>query len=155
MEEYAKGLHKDGKKDVHKFEEFLDLYSTRRDVQAERNQAAVAEVKVCEKELARVQRRFERRRARYLQDQRAASKAIRLRNEKRARAREQKKSERQRKRNEKSHFWASSVGQVIVSLDGQNAVFTRGRAGAARWLRGSRRRRLVRRLRPPLMSSCV
>lgn len=126
MEDYAKGLHKEEKKDVKQFEQFLDLYSTRRDAQAERNQAAVAEVETCEKELAKLQRRFERRKARYLQDQRAASLAVRLRNEKRARAREQKKSERVRERREKSYFWASSVGRVIVSLDGQNAVFTPG-----------------------------
>ncbi|KAL4914546.1 hypothetical protein BDW62DRAFT_138928 [Aspergillus aurantiobrunneus] len=126
MNEYGKGLQNDESKDVKKFEDFLNIYSTRRDAEAERHHKAIAEGRVHEKELAKLRRKYDRRRARYLQEQRAASKAMRLRNEKRARAREKKKKQRERKRSEQRHFWASNVGQVVVSLDSQAAAFTPG-----------------------------
>ncbi|KAL4928889.1 uncharacterized protein BDV17DRAFT_263046 [Aspergillus undulatus] len=120
LNQYGKGLHQDETKDVKRLKEFLELYSIRRELEGDRNHKATAEANVHEKDLAKLQKKFDRRKTRYLQEQRAASREIRLRNEKRARAREQRKKQRGQKRREQRHFWATTVGKVVVSLDGQS-----------------------------------
>ncbi|KAL5050845.1 hypothetical protein BDW71DRAFT_215953 [Aspergillus fruticulosus] len=117
LDEYGKGLQKDDTKEVKKLEEFLDAYAKRRDVEAAKHHAVTAEVTVRRKDLARLQRKFDKHKTRYLQEQRAASGAIRQRNKKCAKEREQKKKQRERRLAEKRYFWAMNVGQVVVSLD--------------------------------------
>ncbi|KAL4779953.1 hypothetical protein BJX76DRAFT_339349 [Aspergillus varians] len=126
MNEYGKGLQKDDTMNMKKLQEFLDLYTARHDTEGERNHKAVAEISVRGKELAKLQRKFNRRKGRYHQERLAASKAIRMKNEKRARGYEQKIKQRDRKRTERNHFWTQTVGQVVVSLDSQTAGLTPG-----------------------------
>ncbi|KAL4803083.1 hypothetical protein BDV18DRAFT_163608 [Aspergillus unguis] len=122
LDDYAKGLQTDQTKDVKKFEEFLNIYKDKRDAEAVRNHRANAVVNDSERELAKLQKQFEKRKSKYIQEQRKASKAIRLSNEKKLRAREQKKKQRERKRSEQQHFWSPNVAQVVVSLDGLTAL---------------------------------
>ncbi|KAL4946597.1 hypothetical protein BDV06DRAFT_208520 [Aspergillus oleicola] len=120
LDQYGKGLQKDENKDVKKLEEFLALYSARRDVEGHRNNKATLEVTAGEKELAKLKKKLSKRKAQYAKEQRAASKAIWLRNERRARARDQKRKEQRQKRVEQRHFWPSTIGKVVVSLDSQS-----------------------------------
>ncbi|KAL2827393.1 hypothetical protein BDW59DRAFT_144195 [Aspergillus cavernicola] len=119
LDDYGKGLQNEENKDVTKLSEFLDIYRSRHDAEAERNHKATVEVQVQGKELARAQREVERRKKRYLKEQRVVFKAARARKEKRARAREQERRERSRKYGELYQFWTQRVGQVVVSLDSQ------------------------------------
>ncbi|KAL2818012.1 hypothetical protein BJX63DRAFT_384316 [Aspergillus granulosus] len=126
MDQYGKGLSGEKNKDIAKLGEFLELYSTRRGEAAARHQKALAEIPVLERQLAKLQRNFHRRKARYAKEQREASKAIRLRKEKRERALARKKALRDQKRLELRAFWTPTVGKVVVSLDSQSLVLTPG-----------------------------
>ncbi|KAL3441315.1 hypothetical protein BJX65DRAFT_299815 [Aspergillus insuetus] len=126
MDQYGQGFGADKKRDVKKFGEFLDLYTGRRNEEAERHQKALAEIDVRERELAKLQRKFQRRKTRYAKERREASKALRLRKEKRDRALARKKALRSQKRNELRAFWTSTVGKVVVSLDSQSLAITPG-----------------------------
>ncbi|KAL2870163.1 uncharacterized protein BJX67DRAFT_346702 [Aspergillus lucknowensis] len=122
MDSYAKGLQTEKNRDVAKFESFLALYNSRRGAEAERFHRATAEVSIREKELAKAQRRFQRRKVKYAREQREASKAIRVRNEKRARAKERKRKAKETKRSDRRVFWTANVGQVVVCLDRTQSV---------------------------------
>ncbi|KAJ0421229.1 hypothetical protein BJY00DRAFT_282400 [Aspergillus carlsbadensis] len=126
MDQYGKGFSTEKNRDVKKFGEFLELYAGRRDEEAGRHQRAIAEIAVRERELAKLQRRFQRRKVRYAKERREASKALRLRKEKRDRALARKKALRSQKRNELRAFWTSTVGKVVVSLDSQSLAITPG-----------------------------
>ncbi|KAL2783185.1 hypothetical protein BJX66DRAFT_330786 [Aspergillus keveii] len=126
MDQYGQGFWADKSRDVKKFGQFLDLYTGRRNEEAERHQKALAEIAVRERELAKLQRKFQRRKTRYAKERRETSKALRLRKEKRDRAFARKKALRSVKRNELRAFWTSTVGKVIVSLDSQSLAITPG-----------------------------
>ncbi|KAL2861895.1 hypothetical protein BJX68DRAFT_223471 [Aspergillus pseudodeflectus] len=126
MDQYGKGFSTEKNRDVKKFGEFLELYNGRRKEEAERHQKAHAEIAVRERELAKLQRKFSRRKVRYAKERREASKALRLRKEKRDRALARKKALQSQKRNELRAFWTSTVGKVVVSLDSQSLGFTPG-----------------------------
>ncbi|KAL4885486.1 hypothetical protein BJY04DRAFT_179797 [Aspergillus karnatakaensis] len=123
---YGKGLTSDENKDLGKFEEFLNVYSTRRVEEAERHHSATVEVNTRERELAQLKKKFEKRKTRYLKERRAASKAIRVRKEERAKARALKQKQLEQKRIQRRSFWKPNVGQIVVSLDSHTAVFTPG-----------------------------
>ncbi|KAL4957051.1 hypothetical protein BDW69DRAFT_191893 [Aspergillus filifer] len=114
---YGRGLSSDENKDVQKLEQFLELYTSRREREGERHRDAEREVAAKEKELAVLKKKFEKRKAQNVKERRKASKGIRLRNEKRARARGVKWKEKMQRRFERQHFWPASVGMVVVSLD--------------------------------------
>ncbi|KAL3461206.1 hypothetical protein BJX64DRAFT_165981 [Aspergillus heterothallicus] len=122
MDQYGKALSSDKGKDIAKLGEFLELYNSRRGQEASRHQKALAEVAVHERELAKLQRKFHRRKARYAKEQKEAFKAIRVRREKRDRALARKKMLRSQKRLELRAFWTSTVGKVVVSLDSQSSL---------------------------------
>ncbi|KAL2826356.1 hypothetical protein BJY01DRAFT_229789 [Aspergillus pseudoustus] len=122
MDTYGKSLSSEKSKDVGKFGQFLNLYTGRRGEEAERHQRAVAEIAIRERELARLQRKFHRRKARYAKEQKEAFKAIRLRKEKRDRALARKRALRDQKRAELRAFWTSTVGKVVVSLDSTQSL---------------------------------
>ncbi|KAL5332380.1 hypothetical protein BJX70DRAFT_393028 [Aspergillus crustosus] len=123
---YGKGLTTEENRDMGKFNEFLAMYAARREGEAERHHHATVQVNTCERELKQLRKQFERRKTRYLKERRAASKAIRVRNEQRAKARALKKKQREQKRLERRSFWMAKVGQVVVSLDSNTAGFTPG-----------------------------
>ncbi|KKK24582.1 hypothetical protein ARAM_006899 [Aspergillus rambellii] len=119
MDEYGKNLHGEKQKNVSKLDDFLSVYTVRRADEAERHHKANAELDSGQKEIAKLQRKLFRRQVRYAQEQKKASRAIRRRNEKRARIRQQRKLKVERVRREQRSFWTSDVGQIIVSLDSQ------------------------------------
>ncbi|KAL4959531.1 uncharacterized protein BDV14DRAFT_184530 [Aspergillus stella-maris] len=116
---YGRGLSSDETKDVQKLQQFLAVYTARREKEGERHRVAERDVAAKEKELALLKKKFEKRKARYDKERRKASKDIRVQKEKRSRARDVKRKERMQKRFEQRHFWPASVGMVIVSLDTQ------------------------------------
>ncbi|KAL4796702.1 hypothetical protein BDV19DRAFT_360275 [Aspergillus venezuelensis] len=114
---YGKDLSSDETRDVQKLEQFLAVYTARREREGERYRVAERDVAAHEKELGLLKKRVEKRRAKYDKERRKASKGIRLQKEKRARAREVKRKEKMQKRFEQRRFWPASVGMVVVSLD--------------------------------------
>ncbi|KAL3469790.1 hypothetical protein BJX99DRAFT_240621 [Aspergillus californicus] len=116
---YGNAIKNDEERDVSKLNEFLDIYLARRDAEADRNYNATIEQDACQKELLKLRSQLQKRKAKYVKEQRAQSKAARLQKEDRARAREQKRTQRRLKASELMKFWTSSVGRVIVCLDSQ------------------------------------
>ncbi|CRG87396.1 hypothetical protein PISL3812_04413 [Talaromyces islandicus] len=107
--------------EVSKVNDFLQVYREQRTVESVRYQQSSTEIVILEKKIEKAHQKLFRAEKEFVKQKKAATREIRKQREKRAHEKQQKRLEKLRILEQRRKFWATSVGQVVVHLDGSSA----------------------------------
>lgn len=124
LDQYGKTLQaKDV--EVSKMNDFLNVYSKQRSAESSRYQQAITESVTLQKNVEKASQKLARAEKVFAKKKKAATRDIRKQQEKKAHEKQQKRLEKQRTLEQRRKFWTTSVGKVVIHLDG-SSVFTPG-----------------------------